>query len=641
MTHQVYRPDIDGLRAIAVLAVVIYHATPGLLPGGFIGVDIFFAISGYLITGLILEDLRAGRFSLSRFYERRIRRLFPAALLVLGFTVVAGWLVLYPGELQILGRHILASGFFLQNFQLWSETGYFDVAAETKPLLHLWSLAIEEQFYLFWPVLLAFVWRFARGWLPVLAALGIASFALNVHQTGEDPAAAYFSPFGRFWELMAGAGLAYIAHRKGSLVPAAAAAPLGMAGIGLICFGLATITPDDPFPGWRALMPVAGCIALIAAGPTALPNARLLSLHPMVYLGLISYPLYMWHWPLLSFVRIVHPDLSPMAAIGIVIIAAGLAVLTYHLVERPIRRHGAAALGTIGLLTTMAIVLVAALGIQRGHVDARLQAVTLREGDEWRFLMTQVDAFDPQGFGTYPLSADRDRLSVFVGDSQIAQYAERLASTQSRNAAANGAMLFLGGACPPIPGVMNDEIERRPCWPLRDEAYRFASDPRVETVVIGASWSYYLLWSDAYIVTDGQKERLDTPRGRALALSALEAQIERLRDDGLTVYLLLGNPGIEGLRPTQPEDRARFDGRPRDPEERVPVTDEQIAVHEDLLSLARRSGAIPIDPWEAFCTGRTCRWAAPDGTPIYSDSSHFNPAWALDHAGFIDRTLLP
>src|SRR5687768_8357422 len=204
-----YRPDVDGLRAVAVLAVLAFHAFPHAMPGGFAGVDVFFVISGFLITGIILDDLERGRFTIAGFYWRRIRRIFPALILVLTACLVLGWVLLLPDEYRQLGKHVAAGAGFIANLALWAEAGYFDWSAELKPLLHLWSLGVEEQYYLVWPLLLLF---FRRWTLGLIVGIGVLSFALNLYMTAKYPSAAFYLPMTRFWELLIGSALAYRAH---------------------------------------------------------------------------------------------------------------------------------------------------------------------------------------------------------------------------------------------------------------------------------------------------------------------------------------------------------------------------------------------------------------------------------------------
>jgi peptidoglycan/LPS O-acetylase OafA/YrhL len=217
-SHPKYRADIDGLRAIAVLGVVAFHAFPELLPGGFIGVDIFFVISGFLISTIIFENIEAKSFSFVDFYCRRIRRIFPALLLVIAASFAFAWFVLLPAEFKQLGKHILGGAGFFSNLLLWSESGYFDKSAEAKPLLHLWSLGIEEQFYIVWPLLLWAGWKLRINWLALIFSITVLSFFLNLHMVYADAVATFYSPLTRFWELSVGAVLAFLSPHGVSVV---------------------------------------------------------------------------------------------------------------------------------------------------------------------------------------------------------------------------------------------------------------------------------------------------------------------------------------------------------------------------------------------------------------------------------------
>lgn len=338
-TPQKYRPDIDGLRALAVGLVVIFHAAPSLLPGGFVGVDIFFVISGFLITGIIWDALDAGRFSIAWFYSRRAKRIFPALSLVLAFVIVAGWCWLLPDAYARLGKHVAGGAAFVANLLLWRESGYFDVAASGKPLLHLWSLGIEEQFYIAWPLGLWLLHRTRIHLYTSLAVVIAASFALNVYLTVTDPVAAFYSPLARFWELALGGLLArgdwrQFATRWPRWVDEAKA----WLGLVFILLAAMLLKAGSAFPGGWVLLPTVGAALLISAGPQAWLNRKVLSVRSIVAIGLISYPLYLWHWPLLVFARLLQSG-EPSAQIRGLMVAVSvlLAYLTYRLVERPIR----------------------------------------------------------------------------------------------------------------------------------------------------------------------------------------------------------------------------------------------------------------------------------------------------------------
>lgn len=344
-----YRADIDGLRAIAVLSVLGFHAFPSVIQSGFIGVDVFFVISGFLISSIILKGLTEGNFSFTHFYSRRIKRIFPALLLVLVSSFIIAWFVLLPKELKELGKHIAAGAGFGSNFILLSESGYFDHLAESKPLLHLWSLGIEEQFYFVWPFLLYATWKSKKNFLPVISVLLLISFALNVGRIHHHAISVFYSPQTRFWELLIGAGLACLMLEKSSfytwLLSSKLAQPklknvLSICGATLLVLAYLLLTKDKRFPGWWALLPTLGTALLIAAGSQAWLNRIVLSNRLLVWIGLISFPLYLWHWPLLSFARIMQNEIPSLEIrIAALCLSVVLAWLTFVFVEKPIRHE--------------------------------------------------------------------------------------------------------------------------------------------------------------------------------------------------------------------------------------------------------------------------------------------------------------
>jgi peptidoglycan/LPS O-acetylase OafA/YrhL len=397
-----YRPDIDGLRAIAVLSVVLYHAFPTLLPGGFIGVDLFFVISGFLISNILYSELERGQFSIIRFYGRRIRRIFPALILVLISCWLAGWFILFADEYLQLGKHMAAGASFASNLVLWGESSYFDNAAETKPLLHLWSLGVEEQYYLFWPLLILFAWKQFRNIAAFIFSLLIISFVWNVANIGQDPISTFYSPLSRFWELLFGALLAYIVYQSGDHSLAVDDWTFAIRShvrrlrdkvgftvwdnllslLGTLSFvsGVFLIDKLKAFPGWWALLPVLGAFFIIAAGPNAIINRAVLSSRAIVWVGLISYPLYLWHWPLLSFLHIFESGQpSKILLLSGVTLSFILAWLTYWFVERPIRFYLKSKIITVLLIILMLIVggwglLTFALGGFQSRFDGSLLA---------------------------------------------------------------------------------------------------------------------------------------------------------------------------------------------------------------------------------------------------------------------------
>src|SRR3990167_132925 len=358
LNRKEYRPDIDGLRAIAIISVIIFHAFPSLLSGGFVGVDVFFLISGFLISTIIFQALDQEKFSFLYFYTSRVKRIFPALIFVLTSVVLFGLFTLFPVEFQQLGKHLTSGLSFIDNVMISRECGYFDISAELKPLLHLWSLCIEEQFYLGFPFIAWLCWRFRFNYcFIVLLLISILSFLLNIRIVHQNSAGAFFLSQARIWELLTGCMLAYatIYGRNQALLNNRLSILLkyfvannsrvqffkhiaSVVGLLFLVMAVIFISQDLVFPGYLPLYPLTGTALLIIAGPAAVCNRYILS-HPyMVGIGLISYPLYLWHWPILSLLRIIHSnELTPVCGIIALICSFALAVLTYVFIEKPIR----------------------------------------------------------------------------------------------------------------------------------------------------------------------------------------------------------------------------------------------------------------------------------------------------------------
>ncbi len=334
-----YRPDIDGLRAVAILLVMLYHAFPNLVQGGFAGVDVFFVISGFLISSLLFRGFHDGSFAFPDFYLRRVRRLFPALIVVLAAALLLGWALMLPFELKGLGRHVGTGALFIANFKLWREMGYFDENLAHKPLMHLWSLGVEQQFYLMFPFFLWALKRTGVGLFRGVAGAALVSLAVQIFISPQSPGHAFFLPHARLWELLAGSLLAHAAlHFRRPLSPVPTENLAGAAGLFLILFGALSFEGGDGFHLGRLVVPVVGTALAIAAGPTAWTNRRILSHPGLIWIGKISYPLYLWHWLLLSFATILCLELPPWwLRLARLIFATGLAWLTFEKLERPIR----------------------------------------------------------------------------------------------------------------------------------------------------------------------------------------------------------------------------------------------------------------------------------------------------------------
>ncbi len=526
-----YRRDIDGLRAIAVLSVLTFHAFPEIVHGGFVGVDIFFVISGFLITRIILNDVARGNFSFRDFYAHRIRRIFPALAVVLISCLVLGWFLLLPKDYAELGKHVLAGAGFVSNLVLWGESGYFDKAAELKPLLHLWSLGIEEQFYIIWPLILFLGWKRQLNLLVLTAVLGASSFLLNLQWMAGDPVADFYSPVSRIWELLIGSVLAYITRERPASVAATRPSTLrsaqSLVGIFLIISAVLFLNARVQFPGWWALVPVSGAYMLISAGPQALVNRTVLSRPLLVFIGLISYPLYLWHWPLLVFARIVNSG-TPTASIRLSMVALSviLAYLTYRFIEKPIRFALAPSKSVPGLSAAMAMV---ALG---GFGCLLLNGMPWRLSDEIQSYLTYQYDFKsdarvgtcwlnnsalPDGYSDAcvdPGQAGKPLAVVWV-DSHAARFfpgVKAMTSNQFRLAQ------FTRDSCPP---VLN--YGYGVCSHANDYIVKKIKALQPETVILFAVWNHYAL-------NDGNDSIYEK----------LVATIDTLKADGVRNIVVVG-----------------------------------------------------------------------------------------------------
>jgi peptidoglycan/LPS O-acetylase OafA/YrhL len=475
------------------MLVLNYHAFPEALPGGFIGVDVFFVISGFLITGIIARELELGRFSLLGFYNRRIRRIFPALIVVLCATLVLGWLWMLPAPFARLGSDTFASAAFFANIALLLQSGYFDVESAKKPLLHLWSLGIEEQFYLAWPLLLMLAARLRLNLLAVASVLGIGSFLLNVALIGSDPVATFYLPFTRAFELLTGAVLACGWNR----VNQAGGASNLRATIGVLLIAVAAGVLDSvsAFPGWWALLPVVGTALLISA-PAAWMNRVVLASPPLVWIGLISYPLYLWHWPLLVFFATIKFGWLTLPERELILLGSALlAWLTYRFVETPIRFGHPSPRKLAGLCAAM--VLVAAAGgmvfAGRGFdfrmpPEIREMADVRTDSAKWRFHECLLDLSREMSFADSCVDRGRRPLLFVWGDSTAGALLPGLRKAQeTRNF---GIAQFTSSSCIPalnldLPGVPN-------CRAVNDKVLSIARELKPDIVVLHGTWEQHL-----------------------------------------------------------------------------------------------------------------------------------------------------
>lgn len=590
-----FRSDVQGLRAIAVTSVVTFHAFPALLPGGFLGVDIFFVISGYLISGILVKELREGKFSIAEFYRRRVRRIFPALVVMLAVSIIAGFFLLSPDAFRSLGRSVVATAFFASNMDFWLTTSYFDGAAEFKPLLHTWSLAVEEQFYIVYPPLLYLLWRFARSRLAlVLAALFALSLAVSEALVWNAPAAAFYFAPSRGFELLSGALVAVRA------LPALRTQKTRevVAGLGLaaIFLPLMFYTPKLPFPGLLALVPCVGTALMLHAGANGESWAgRSISTSGYLFFGNLSYSLYLWHWPILVYARhLFGGTIDWIQASAAVALAVGASVLSYRYVEQPFldksRRHlpalriGGVAIGGFASLGL-------ALFLLHG-VDARFSPQALSMFAYSKDINTRRDgchndspnlrAFaDNCTFGAAGAAPD---VAVW-GDSHGAELSVAL----GRRAAPLGrsVMEITSSACPPALGFSS---RMRPwCEPQNQRTLEgLVGDDKIKTVVMVANAIRY---------DDMQSLR-----------NGYQASVRALRSAGKRVVMISQIP-IVHADPPDVVGMAVRNGAPLDrlgiP--RAEYDDEADPWRAFLVEQAKLWGAEVFDPSRALCDDSLCR----------------------------------
>ena len=643
-----YRPDIDGLRAFAVLSVVLYHAFPKAVHGGYVGVDVFFVISGFLISSILLKEMAEKRFSLPNFYGRRIRRIFPALAACLAAVLAYGFVCLLPSELMQVGKHLFFGAAFLSNIAIWSEAGYFDLAATLKPLLHLWSLGIEEQFYIVWPALLWIVFRIEVGG-RLLAVLFLVSFAINIWLSITSIVGDFFLPFSRFWELLAGAGLAY---RNQIVLTPRMRSWISLGGSAALLISAALFTPEFRFPGWLALLPVAGAVAIILAGREAAVNRTILSTRAAVFVGLISYPLYLWHWPLISYayiIRLGKPP-TPLMAAGLVVVSFLLAWATYRFIEYPVRFGAHRHRRTQIVVACMAALGAAGLATWTMHgVPGRFPAppgLDMRKISEARNdpVFQPTSGMDVSLYDTIMVAhlGQGDRKLAFSGDSVLFQFGPRVQELADEGQLRANTYFVVGGSCAPLPGMIQ-QGDFAHCANMPGILLDLVRREKIDTIVLGASWAGYD-GATIQIERDGKRMSLTEPEGMDAFYANLEDYVRLLQGQGAKVYLVLGVPAGVRFDPNHMITRGltSFAVSP-DADKDVPVAELRAGYGKNdprLRRVAENTGAILLDAFPDVCgSGDGCSPFFGVAEPKYVDGLHLRPAFVREQVHFLDFLL--
>jgi peptidoglycan/LPS O-acetylase OafA/YrhL len=611
-----YRPDVDGLRALAVLPVLLFHAKLGC-PGGFVGVDVFFVISGYLITGLILKEIQAGTFSLVRFWERRIRRIMPALAVMVFAVLTAAWFLYLPEDFARLGKSAIAQAALVSNVHFYRQglvgAGYFTPASDDMALLHTWSLAVEEQFYLFFPLLLVLLARFPRLSLTwALLVLAVASCALSIVGTRGFSVATFYLLPTRAWELLLGALL--VTMRGQSAPGTLARETAGWFGLGLVVFALCFYDGATPFPGW-AIPPCLGAALIIFSSQAKLSFVgRMLAFKPVVFIGLISYSLYLWHWPVLVFARYVVRE-SQWQGAGfrgaLLVVAFALAVLSWRYVETPFRKRlvlqRRAGVFAFAAASTAAMIALG-LFIHGGQgVPSRFPAEALRYANSredhptWKFpSLQEAHAGEFVGIG----ATDTNLAVSFLiwGDSH-ALVASVVLDDLGRQFGRRGMNASQSTTAPVLEYTSTGEYSLKEHSPAYNQAvFDYIARQKVRHVVLAARWALY-------------------PASDEFSAKLMET-VRRLTAVGAQVYLLKTVPTQDFDVPRLAALTAKYHGDL----DQLGVTRERHrltnAKHYPTFDEVARLGASVLDPADFFLNRHDLYGAVRNGQALYSDDDH-------------------
>ncbi len=638
-----YRPDIDGLRALAVLPVVLYHAGFATFSGGYVGVDIFFVISGYLITSLIYSEINDGSFRFRNFYLRRIRRLFPALFTVVLLTCIPAYWLLLPEELEDFGQSVASLALFASNLLFFSESGYFAGAAEMKPLLHTWSLAIEEQYYLLFPVLLLLIKRTpGKPYFAVVGLLFAASLTYSAVAVYTAPEAAFYLLPSRTWELLLGS---IIAMTGISISRAWLRESLAVFGLLLLGFAILTFTPEMPFPGLAALAPCLGTALLIVTGrEQATRTARVLSDPRLVFFGLISYSLYLWHWPILVFAK--HYFVAPLSlTVTWILIAISVlaAYLSWRFVERPFRgqqgilgsrRIFQATGATIALLIAVGLLFDSQEGLP-GRLDPGISKILAVADDKpkRRKLCEGIAPGEVSMERLCPVAENDIPPSFLVwGDSHANMLIAGIAA-QAQARGINGRFAVANG-CVPLLGVrrvvQTTDVD---CAEFNEAAINLLRDnPQIDTVIIAARWGLHAEGvpfapdsGRAFWLQDAMQAADDPAGNRAIFQRAFDRTLSRLAELGRNVVILGPVPEVVADVPG-----ALAKARWREQALNLDVRTADFLARQrgfftavQSLDADTRHRVIPLH--ERLCNDATCRLTNGD-LPLYFDDNHLASA---------------
>lgn len=640
-----YRADIDGLRAVAVISVVLFHAIPNAMPGGFVGVDVFFVISGYLISALIMEQNGRGTFSFVQFYERRLRRLVPAFVVVASATLVAAYLLYAPKEFEALGKSVTATILLHANHFFLDNSGYFSAPAEVTPLLHMWSLSVEEQFYLVFPAALVFILRRSQRPFFWLAFACLISFLASCYMVVSDQETAFFLlPF-RVWEFLLGTLMLAPSPPIGRKI----AAIMGGVGAALVLASLILLKETSAFPGWNAIAPSLGAALLIKAGATS-PTGRALSFGPVNYIGRTSYSFYLWHWPLICFFAYVLDDkLNVGQGLLAVLASLVLAMLTYHAIEIPFRstarKTGKLALALVGSTALLAAGII--LDIQNGLASrlpeplaTELRKEALQIGpprDSCRLgNMIEADqrlaAMGDAGGVRVCRVGSKDVIPSLViwgdshGDALAPAFDEKLKQLHL------AAYSLSRGGCPPMLGLERVDSPKWRCRDFNNAVMSTIERLQPDKIVIAANWPYYFRASQLATATASGLRLNDQDIAGALMRTLTWASSKA------PVNIMAPVPDMGKDTPSVLAKTALL-GKSESVSVSLQNIRERQATSMDAIKTASSDLGIPVlDPVSLLCNETTCIGGDASGI-IFADSNHLSAKGAQKLAPLLDQVI--
>ncbi len=638
----IYRKDIDGLRAISVVAVLLNHAGIYSFSGGFIGVDVFFVISGYLITAIIAREIQSNEFSLVRFYERRIRRILPALFVVIAFTVAVSAIMYDVEKFLDFGKSVIATTLFVSNINFWKESGYFDAPSQLKPLLHTWSVGVEEQFYIFFPLFMFVLYRYAKKLSSyILAAIAVISFWFAVQGIASDPSSAFYLAHLRAWELLVGSMLAI------NIFPAEFGKKysniIGIAGLVLIAIPIFQYSESTKFPGLSALAPVCGAAFILSSGVEGKSLVgRFLGMPPLVFIGKISYSLYLWHWPLIIFAKYYMIRHMTSGELGILLVVISIvSTLSWRFVETPFRSKNflqtrqiyAFAISGMTLMLFVGGTIYYFKGFPKRQ-GLEYLAIDTKKEETWLFKECNINLTDdPQAITACEIGDRAQQPSFMIwGDSHAPTYGKAIHISAAQNKL-SGILTYSPG-CPTLLNIIpTPQIGDVSCGDYNEMALTYIKDhPEIHTVILASRWTIWLEGTrykeEEGIPTDIQDALNEAPAGTSkedLFILGLERTITTLMALDRKVILIAPLPEI-GYDVSSLNFIASRTGR--DINQIIsPSMEEYLTRNQRTFTIFKsfeeKYGVQIIEPWKFLCQEGICR-SAVNEIPLYNDDDHLS-----------------